>query len=481
VIGEADDRDCFKFSATKGQQFDVRVYARNVLRSPLDPVLVIRNDKGGQVAANDDSGSPDSFLQFNVPADGEYFVELRDHLKSGGPTYAYRVEVTPRVARLALSLPERQRYVATTLSVPSGNRMALMVNASRQNFGGDLKLDFVDLPPGVTYETLPMPANRNEIPVLFTAADGAAPAGSLVDMQGRPVDENVKVVGHLSQRTMLIRGQNNTDVYGHDADRMAAAVTKAAPFKIEIVQPKAPLVRNGTMQLKVVATRDEGFTAPIAISMLYNPPGVGSSGSVSIAEGQNEAVIPMTANASAAIGIWKIVVSASAAVGNGRIETASQMADLEIADMFFNLALGKTAVEQGQATQLLVKVEKLRDFEGEAEIQLVGLPNGATTESLKFTKDTTEVTFPIKTVADARVGRHTSILCRATPIVNGEPVLHTIGTGEIRIDKPLPPKVAAAPKPEVKKEPAAAPPKEPPKKVLSRLEQLRLAKEQQEN
>ncbi len=457
------------------------MFARDVLRSPLDAVLLIRNATGGGVVSNDDTGGPDSFAQFNVPADGDYFLEIRDHLKSGGPNYAYRIEIAPRAPRLTMSLPERERYIATTLSVPRGNRMALMVNARRENFGGDLAINVDGLPTGMTFEALPMPAGRNEIPVLFTAAADAAIGGSLADLQGRPVDENVKIVGHLDQRTMLIRGQNNTDVYGHDADRMAAVVTKESPFKLEIVQPKAPLVRNGTMQLKVVATRAEGFTAPIKLGFLYNPPGVASSGSVSIAEGQNEAVIPVTANASAATGDWKIIVTGSAPVGNGRVEVASQMADLEIAEMFFNLAVGKTAVEQGQETQLVVKIEKTRDFEGAAKIELVGLPNGATVEPLEFTKDTTEVVFPIKTVADAKVGRHQSILCRAIPIVAGEPVMHTVGTGEIRIDKPLPPKVAVA-KPESKPEakPEVKPPVEAPKKPLSRLEQLRLAKEQGE-
>jgi len=478
VIGSPDDRDCFKISAKKGQQFDVRVYARSVLRSPLDSVLVIRNAAGRGIESNDDANGPDSSIRFRAPDDGDYFVEIRDHLKSGGPTYAYRIEIAPREPNLTMSLPERQRYKATTLSVPSGNRMALLVDARRENFRDELALNFDGLPAGITFETIPMPENRNQVPVLFSAAEGAAPNGALVDVQGRTVDETLKVVGHLDQRTMLVRGRNNRDVYGHNAKRMAAAVTKAAPFKIEIVPPKAPLVRNGSMRLKVVAAREEGFTAPINLGMLYTPPGVGSSGSVTIAEGKNEAEIPVTANGNASIGVWKIIVTGSAPVGNGRVEVASQMVDLEITDVFFNLAIGKTAVEQGQQTQLIVKIEKNRDFEGEAEIQLLGLPNGASTEKLTFTKDTEEVIFPIRTEQDARVGRHKSILCRAVPMVNGEPVTHTIGSGEIRIDKPLP-KVAA--KPKAQAQPKEEPAKEPPKKVLSRLEQLRLAKERQEN
>jgi hypothetical protein len=356
--------------------------------------------------------------------------------------------------------------------------MALMFNVRRENFGGDVNVQFVGLPPGMTAEVLPVPANRGEFPVLFTAAADAATQGALVDVQGRPVDENLKIVGQFAQRSMLIRGQNNADVYGHDTNRMAVALTKEVPYSIEIVQPKAPLVRNGSMDLKVVAKRAEGFTAPITLNFLYNPPGVGSAGQVNIPEGQTEITIPVTANEGAAIGVWKIVVLATAPHGNGRVEVASQMADLEIADRFFNLAVGKTAAEQGKETQLAVNIEKLRDFEGNVKIELVGLPNGATTEPREFTKDSTEVIFPIKLTPDAQVGRHTNVLVRAVATVSGEPVTHTLGPGELRIDQPLPPKVAQPAQPAEQPKPQPVAQTEQPKKPLSRLEQLRLAKEQ---
>ena len=56
--------------------------------------------------------------------------------------------------------------------------------------------------------------------------------------------------GHLRQRCMLIRGQNNIDVWGHDADRMAVSLGDEAPFKIDIVQPKAPLVAGVADELR---------------------------------------------------------------------------------------------------------------------------------------------------------------------------------------------------------------------------------------
>jgi hypothetical protein len=478
IIEKEGDVDFFKFTAKKGQQLDIRVYARKPLRSPLDPVLVVYNAQGGGIASNDDTGGPDAYLRFNPPADGEYLLSVYDQLRTGGPDFVYRVELTEVKPALTMRLPERRQYVSTTLSVPKNNRMAVMVAAQRQNFGGDLTVAFEGLPPGMTLETVPMTAALSEIPVVFSAAADAAPAGSLVDIVGKPVDANLPIVGHLDQRTMLVRGQNNIDVWGHDADRMAAVLIEEIPYRIDIVPPKAPLVRNGSLGLKVVATRAAGFTAPISLRLLYNPPGVASSGSINIAENQSEAIIPLTANGGAAIGTWKLCVVGRSGNREDSIRCSTQLADLTIADQFYKLTFDKSAVEQGKETEVAIKVEKLRDFAGTAKAELVGLPANATTQPIEFTKDTAELVFKVAASAESRPGKYPSLICITTFPVEGETVTHTLGTGELRIDAPLPPKPnappAAAPAAAATPMPAAAP-----MKRLTRLEQLRLEKEQQ--
>lgn len=481
VIDKPGEVDAFKFAAKAGQAFDVRVYARNPLRSPLDSVMRIHRANGAQVGADDDAARPDSYLRFTAPADEEYTLYISDHLKAGGPEYAYRIEIAPVKATLTITIPERQQYIPTTVVVPKGNRMAMMLGASRANFGGELALEFKEMPAGLTVETLAMAANRTDVPVLLTAAADAPVAGSLADVVGKTTDPNLGgLTGHVAQRTMLVRGQNNRDVWGHDAERMAIAVTDAVPFKIDIVQPKVPLVRNGTLNLKIVAQRAEGFAGPINVQMLYNPPGVSSAGNVVIPADKSEITIPLTANAGAEINKWKIVVLGKAASAAGSVECATQLADLEVADTFFNFAFDKAAVEQGKNTDVVVKITQKTPFEGNVQCELVGVPTGVTVEPKEFNKDATELVIPVKVAADARVGRHQTLLVRATVTVNGEPILHTLGTGELRIDAPLPPKVAA-PMPAPMPMPAAvaqpAPPMPAPMKRLSRLEQLRLEKE----
>jgi hypothetical protein len=229
------------------------------------------------------------------------------------------------------------------------------------------------------------------------------------------------------------------------------------------------------MDLKIVATRQEGFKAPIAVQMLYNPPGIGSSGSISIAEGQNEAVIPLTANSGAEVNKFKIVVLGFATVGDGQVTVASQMANLEISEPFLAFNFQAAATEKGKPTDLVIKVEKKKDFEGNAKIELLGLPNEVTTELREINKDATELVFPVKTTANSPAGKHKTVICRAIITAAGEPIVHTLGTGELRIDEPLPPKpeaaAAAAPAPT----PAAAP---MPEKRLSQLEKLRLERQQ---
>jgi hypothetical protein len=447
IIQQPGDVDFFKFAAKKGQQYDVRVYARRPLRSPLDALLSVHNAQGGTIANNDDTGGPDSYARVNIPADGEYLVSVRDQLKRGGVDYVYRVEITESKPGLVMRLPERRQYISTTLVVPRNNHNAVMVAVQRQNFSGAVDVDVEGLPAGMAFEAPQMAGGMNEIPVVFSAAADAEPAGALVDIFGRSADANLAVSGRLDQRTMLVRGQNNVDVWGHNADRMATVLAEEIPYSLELVQPKAPLVRNGSVELKVIAKRAEGFTSPISLRLLYNPPGVASSGNVVIAENKTEAVVPLTANGNAGLGIWKIVMTGRTGTRQGQgggnrgnddsMRCSTPFIDLTVAEPFHKVAFPKAAVEQGKETDIVIKLQKLRDFEGTAKAELAGLPANTSAQPVEFTKDSTELTFKVTVGKDAKVGRHRSLVCVTKVPHDGDTVTHTLGGGELRVDAPL--------------------------------------------
>ncbi len=473
VIGEPGDVDFFRFKAKKGERYEFRVHARN-LRSPLDSVLTVQRANGQGLGTNDDSGGPDSILRITLPADDEYLVQITDMLKQGGRDYFYRIEVAPIVSELSLGLPERVQYKDVTTSIPQGNRTAFLVSANRRDFGGDLAIDIKDLPPGVKLETIPMTANQGLVPVLLTADENAPLGGTLADVVGTTTDpKQPKVVGHLVQTSLLVAGDNQRPVWTHTTERMATAVTARLPFQIEVIEPKVPLVRNGSMELKVRAKRDKDFKAPISIRMLYNPAGVASSGSVSIPEGQLEATIPLTANSGAELGAFKIAVLAESQVGDGQVLISSQLAKLEVAEAYFQLVFKPAAVEQGKEATIVATVTTNVEFPGNAKLEMLGLPAEVTAGTAEITKDSDQVSFQLKTSAKSPAGRHKSLMCRAIVTLNGEQVPQTLGPAELRIDAPLPPKPTAAKPAAPAAKPAAVAVAKPAAKPLSRLEQLR--------
>ncbi|WP_165245840.1 PPC domain-containing protein [Paludisphaera soli] len=483
VLEKAGDVDHFVFTGKKGQVFDFKVYGRQV-RSPIDAVMYLAKKGSGAMIGSDDSTGPDSYFRQALPEDGEYVVSIVDQLGKGGPDYVYRIEVTVPEPKLTVATPAEQIMLGTGVmaaSVPKGGRQAVLIQGSRADFGGEVQFSVDGLPPGLEMEAPPLAASQAIVPVLFSAKADAAPAGALVEVVGKSVDPNVAVKSEFNALSAFVLAPNNNGIimWSRSVDRLAVAVTEEAPFAIEIVQPKVPLVRSGQMGLKVRAIRKPDFKAAIAVSLPWNPPGVGSGGGVAIPDGQDEAVIPMNADGNAELRTWKIVVNGSSSGPTGPIMVSSQLADLTIAAPYVGLTYQAASVEQGKETDMAVAVAKNQDFAGEASVTLVGLPNKATTDLKTITKDTTDLIFHIKTDPASPVGKHANLFCQVVVTQDGEPIVHNIGTGILQIDAPLPPKADAAPAPAPAQ--AAAPaPTEAPAKPLNRLEKLRLEAKQKQ-
>ncbi len=455
VIGEANDFDWYSFEGKKGQVFDVRVWAR-AMGSPLDSVLLIQNPSGSDLASNDDQGGPDSSMRVTLPEDGVYAIRVHDHLRGGGATFAYRVEVSAIEPVLEMGINRNDRV---SVAVPQGNRVFVEVAANRKDFGGDLALEYSNVPEGVTIDGAAITNNRPSWPIVVNAAPEAPVTGTLLGITGRWDREGEPLRGGLNQEVKLILGNNKVVFWDRYVNGLALAVAEPAPFNIELVQPQVPLVRNGSMEVNIVATRAEGFTAPIDIAMPWRSPGVGA-GTAQIPEGGTEATIHINANDKAAVGPWPMVLTGRSA----GYEVSTQVGTLEIAEPWMTFDVAAVETEQGKPVNLLVKVAQAHAYEGAAKAQLLGLPKGVTAPTLDVPADMTEVTFPLEVAADAAPGKHQNIFVQAVVTANAEPVLHQWGSGQVTVFEPLPPPVdapAAAPEPA----PEEAKPDEPERKT----------------
>ena len=155
---------------------------------------------------------------------------------------------------------------------------------------------------------------------------------------------------------------------------------------------------------------------------------------------------------------------------------ASEFVELEVQDSYFDVQFPKAVVAQGESGFVTVGVTAKQPTVGEVEFELLGIPAGASTGTPKVTwsNQAESINYPIVVDADARVGQHQTLVIQAVINRSGGQIVQTQGTGELQI-VPSPPKPAE----EVAAQtPPPAAPVEPPAKPLSRLEQLRLAKQQ---
>ena len=77
------------------------------------------------------------------------------------------------------------------------------------------------------------------------------------------------------------------------------------------------------------------------------------------------------------------------------------------------------------------------EFPGTATVELLGLPSGAKTTTVKMTKETKELTFPITTETGAKTGLHRTLFCRMTVNFNDTALTQSFGSrGTLRIDPP---------------------------------------------
>lgn len=453
VIEKPGDVDWFAFDGKKDQNLEFRVWAR-ALGSPLDSVLSVSGPDGKQIAHSDDSAGLDSAARVKLPADGRYTLSVRDHLGHGGPTFAYRVEATPVTAELSLSAAENE---AAVVSVARGNRTLLLLNASRQRFNDAVNVEFTNLPEGVAADHGVFDPGETRIPVVISAAADAAPGGTLLDIRGTSANG---ISGGFEQTIPLVYGRNKTVFDAYEARRLALAVTEEAPFSIELVPPKAPLVHNSAVNLKVIAHRKEGFDGPIRLRAPWTPKGCGLP-QQTIAKGESETTIRLEVRGDAPKGEVKLVLVGDSA----GYEVCTPFTPVTIEEPWLALDLQPTQAEQGQEMQWSGKVTVAKPFEGTYMLEMYRLPKGISTEQQLITAETTEVVFPVKLTEEAPEGKH-RVGFRTTLAVNGETIDQGLGGTELKVFKPLPPKLKQPPPKPEKKE---AEKKEPEKKRRTRF------------
>jgi hypothetical protein len=170
-VDPAEDTDVFCFAGKAGQRIVAEVYARR-LNSPLDSQLKLTDAAGKELAANDDfedkaagliTHQADSWLCATLPADGKYYLHLRDAQHKGGPEYAYRLRIGPPQGDFDL------RIVPSSINARAGSTVPITVYAIRRDgFSGDINLALKDAPEGFALRDARVPGNKEQVELSLT-------------------------------------------------------------------------------------------------------------------------------------------------------------------------------------------------------------------------------------------------------------------------------------------------------------------------
>ena len=426
TISEPGDEDWYQFDAVKGESLDINVYARRV-RSSLDSTLAIFDKDGQQIEINDDGGKvtehsdaddrgTDSFIRFNPPMTMKYYLRISDTLGTGGLTHVYRVECVHTKPWMIVRLPRVQDpnelygQYRQQIFIARGNRFAALARARTRGFSGRLTLEFPQLPEGVSYETQNIPAGTTGFPIVFTAADEAPLGGGLYPVRGAHEEPEEKIEGGYYNYADLLRAKANLSLLKtRIVEKLPIVVTDSLPYRLEGYSPGTPIVRKGVWKLKVKVVRDDGFNDPIRLTMPFLPPGVATSSGEVIPAGETEAEFRLTAHPKITPRDWKIYVQGVSGEENNWMWASTQLIPLTVEKGFASLSLSSAEALVGQDAFFNCEITTIKEFEGEARIELSGLPEHVVCAPISFKSSDERIKIPIHIGSNAEEGSYQGI------------------------------------------------------------------------
>lgn len=200
VNGRADapgDNDVFRFQGRAGDQVVAEILARR-LNSPLDSALRLTSATGQWLAWNDDftdkgaglnTHHADSWLRATLPADGTYYLHLRDVQGQGGAEFAYRLRLSPPRPDFEL------RITPSSLNLRAGTALPLTIYALRKDgFTNEISLALKDAPPGLVLDGGWVPAGQDQARLTLSVSRAARQGPVSLHLEGRALVQGQTVI-----------------------------------------------------------------------------------------------------------------------------------------------------------------------------------------------------------------------------------------------------------------------------------------------
>lgn len=289
-IGQESDLDYFKLTLKKGDALTVDLNAAR-LDSQLDSIVRILDANGKQLIENDDVQlfqriySDSRIDTWTAPADGDFFIEVRDLHLRGGDDFSYFLSITKAEPYFDLYLDTDKTQI-----IPGGYGVVFAKVFRKNGFTGGITLEVDGLPEGITAATgRILPGKPNEGCIIFSAPADLPPGMWNISVRGvaeHPMGEGQQPLQLVSVATPF------QEVYAPGGGRihwpvLTHTVSVTGPLDIKSLKVNTndiSLKPGESKTIDITIERAEGFEQNVTLDMLFQhlerpfadtlPPGV---------------------------------------------------------------------------------------------------------------------------------------------------------------------------------------------------------------
>lgn len=278
VLDQPGDEDCFALQLARGQALNVVGVSRE-MGSAADLELVLFDPTGREIRRVDDVsirqlGQPvaqEAHFSFNAGRDGTHWLKVRDLSGDGGPSFAYRIEITEPSPKLTINSD------VARLTVPRNNWQPIPISVTRERLAGPIELELVGAPTGVKLEHTTIPADASQIVCKLTADPAAKLGLATIEVIGRWKSEDGKQQAEAFVTThplidRQLRNKDNTRYAFRDnqlrlppslRSKFAVMITPPAPFSVVLHTAEVELTKYQNSEFQIDTKRIDGFRAAI--------------------------------------------------------------------------------------------------------------------------------------------------------------------------------------------------------------------------
>ena len=423
------EEDRYQVPVTPETKLRLEVFAERY-GSPLDVALVVRNEKGDQLArAEDGTGTTDPTLEYTVPDPlNVLVVGVVDALGRGGPRSIYHLSIELQSPGATAS-----EFVLTTatqrVSLSTGGRWVVPVYADRNGYQGAIDLTASSLPAGVQVVGPQIPADADGALVTLQRTDAAAEA-VLASWKGKSAQGEERPVWIKSHPQERLQPWLATEVAL--APSTAPAANFAADFK-DLPADAGLLPANKlTLPVKIFRPMTDSVVRLTLLTSQAQP----------LVNGQPDvnkmlrAEAPVEVPATAVDGVLTLVVppelprtfydvtiQAELLAANKQTVLATSFVPVRRLPVKHQLVLQLTSPPRieakldkaaGAMVKIEGKIERREGLTGEVVVTLAGLPPGASAPPVTIKADAVDFAVTVAVPANARPGETKGLTLFAT-------------------------------------------------------------------